>query len=74
VVAVLPFGEAELGGVNLRLLVALGVPHRGGRLVGVSGPLVARAPAVFVLDFDRDGIDDVLLAAQDGYSIAELGP
>jgi hypothetical protein len=75
VVSVLTFGDSELGdGVNFRLLVSLGVAHRGGRLVGLSGALVARAPAVIIHDFDEDGVDDVLVATALHFDLARMGP
>lgn len=73
VVALLDFGAIdEL--TEIRLLVSLGIEHRGQRLVGISAPSAVPSPRLFLYDFDYDGHEDILVATPVSATIFQSGP
>jgi hypothetical protein len=75
VVAAVPFGINTEGRPQVRLLVSLGTKINGGdqRLVGLSPGFDAERVAVWLYDFDENGVDDILIGSPTAFTVLHMG-
>ena len=75
IVAALPFGTSIVGSPQIRLLMAMGtlISVRDQRLVGLSAGVDGERVAMWAVDFDENGIDDLLIASPTGFLILDMG-
>lgn len=73
VIGLLFFGDTDFAS-EVRLQVALGVPHREGRLTGVSELFSGRTPRVLAADFDGDGASELVIATREGLQVFRAAP
>ena len=74
IISLLNFGIAsDFSETRTRIFVALGRLYEGARVVGISKEFRAVRPRLWIADFDRDSIDDVLIGAPGWFRVYLFG-